>query len=112
MLQEIRLLKQCFPNSWIRKTIFLVFPSITIKKSRRIIAFLKTKGEEIILTCVDKNYRRKGYASQLIAKSKAKYVHTYKENKAAISLYQKNGFIIAKEIKTPHGIKLKLVRER
>ena len=111
MFQKIRLLRQSFPDSWIRKLIFLLYPTQVIKMDNRVVAFLTVKGKEILLLAVDKGYRRGGIASELLKKTEANYVYTYKNNKQAIKFYIKNDFRIVGEKKTPFGKKVRLERD-
>ncbi|UCC91849.1 MAG: GNAT family N-acetyltransferase [Candidatus Aenigmatarchaeota archaeon] len=111
MFQKIRLLRQCFPDSWIRKLVFLIYPTHVIKRDNMVVAFLTVRGKEILLLAVDKKYRGGGIASELIKKTKANYVYTYKNNKAAIKFYIKNDFRVAGEKKTPFGEKVRLERK-
>ena len=110
MFQKIKLLKACFPDSWLRKCIFLIYPTETVNINGKLAAFITKKGDEIILIGVRKEYRSKGLATKLIKRTKAKYAYTYKKNKAAIDFYMKNNFKIKGEKNTIFGIKVLLER--
>ncbi|MBU0953705.1 MAG: GNAT family N-acetyltransferase [Nanoarchaeota archaeon] len=110
MFKKIRLLRTCFPESWIRKLPLLLFPADTIKCDSKVVALCTTFRRRIILLCVDKDYRRKGLASQLIGRSNAVKTDTYLFNEEAINVWKKNGFVVEKIVNTPFGKKYILVK--
>lgn len=77
----------------------------------RIAGFLATKGDEIILLCISKLFRRKGIASKLLQRTRAKYAYTYIKNIKAINLYLKNGFIIDSYQNSIFGKKVRLIKK-
>lgn len=61
------------------------------------VGFIRVKLDKVNMICelaVDKNYRRKGVAEQLLSYAISPcFVATHSDNIPAISLYEKNGFL-------------------
>ena len=89
-----------------RKSVFLLLPTFVKMEDGRIVAMLTLKGKEIILMAVHKDYRGRGYASELIKSSGATSVCSYEGNDAARKLYEQNGFRLSRQKRTLLGTKL------
>ena len=111
IFSRFRLMKRCFPRSWIRKLPLLLFPADTIVRDGRTVALCTTFRRRIILLCVDAACRRQGLASVLIQRSTAVRTDTYVENAAALEVWLKNGFVVDYTRDTPFGKKYELVRQ-
>jgi len=96
MLGKLKLLRSSFPDTWIRKTPILLFKTDTIQEDGRIVAMCTRYKNRIILLCVDKNYRRRGFASTLIQRSGANKTDTYLGNTNALKVWERNGFVVDK----------------
>ncbi len=110
--QKIRLLKNSFPETWVRKIPLLLFPADTIKKNGRVVAICTTFRKRIILLCTDKKYRGQGLASKLIQRSGAVKTDTYFGNEKALRVWIKNGFRIKKIVNGLFGKKYILVKKK
>lgn len=113
IFKKIYLLKECFPESWIRKLPLLLFPADIIVKNDELAAMCITFNKRIILLCVGEKFRWQGLASKLIQRSDAVITDTYLyHGKVVLDVWQKNGFKIKKIVNTPFGKKYVLIREK
>ncbi len=110
MFEKLKLLKQCFPDSWLRKSIFLFLPTDTFRFFGELRGFLTKKGNEVILLCVDEKHRREGIGSELLLRTSCNYAYTFSKNFNAVNFYLRNNYRIDSYIKSPFGTKVKLVK--
>ncbi|MBN1896580.1 MAG: hypothetical protein JW789_02525 [Candidatus Aenigmarchaeota archaeon] len=108
---KLKLMKECFPESWLRKLPLLFFKADTIEVKGEIASMCITKGDRIILLCTGKKHRRKGYAGKLIRRSKATQTYTYEGNKAGLNAWIKNGFRLVNTVDSPFGRRHILIRK-
>lgn len=83
--------------------------SITIKG--KIIALLIYYRKEVVLLCVTKGQRRKGWASILLSSDKVDFGKTYCDNEPAIKVWKKSGFVMKKKCNGLLGDKYLFVRK-
>jgi GNAT superfamily N-acetyltransferase len=110
-MEKYRLIRSSFPRSWMRKLPVLVFPSDCIRVDGRLAAICTTLGNRIILLCVAKEFRRRGFASILIKRSRGTTTDTYVGNEGALELWLKNCFTAKGTKCTLFGRKHILVRK-
>jgi ribosomal protein S18 acetylase RimI-like enzyme len=110
--EKFRLIRECFPKSWKRKTVFLYpfLPSDVAMDSGKAVGMCTTVFGRIILLCVSESHRRKGIASELVKRSSARVTYTHSDNAAAIKFWERNSFKIKRKFKTPFGEMCTLVR--
>lgn len=98
MIQELRLIRECFPNNWHRKIPLLLagtkyrYYRYTANHKKLLLGICITKGKRITLLCVNKPSRRKGIASMLVKKSNGITTYTYRSNPDAIRFWESIGF--------------------
>ena len=94
MIDEIVLIKQCFPDTWKRKMALLILPhrKLEIKENGVLAGLCLVSGKRITLLCVKPGFRGRGYATKMVNDSKATEVYTYQENTKAIEFYKRLGF--------------------
>ena len=95
MIDEIVLIKQCFPNTWKRKmALMFLFPhrTLKVKEDRLVVSLCLVSGNRITLLCTKPGFEGRGYASKLVKDSKATTTYTYEGNEKAIEFWGKLGF--------------------
>jgi ribosomal protein S18 acetylase RimI-like enzyme len=110
LFENFSLMRECFPDSWVRKLPLLLFPADAIRRGGKVVALCTTFNKRIILLCVHPRYRLKGLASRLIKQSDATVTDTYLGNDAALKMWRKNGFRVEKVEDTLFGKRYLLVR--
>lgn len=111
-LRKLKLMRECFPQSWLRKLPLLFFPSDTFMKDGALAGICTTFRSKIILLCVSKRFRGQGIGGLLINRSRGTHTYTYAINEGALELWQKNGFRLVRTEDSVFGKRHILVREQ
>ena len=111
LLQQLKLMKESFPATWVRKLPLLLLPIDTIIKNGELAGMCCTFKKRIILLCISSQFRRQGIATELIKRSRAIKTDTYLYNKPALNMYLKSGFKVEKIEDSLFGKRYLLVRE-
>ena len=113
--QKFKLVKECFPETWLRKWLLLcpcILLADCIFEKEKIVGLSASFFRTTLLLCVNSKHRKKGIATKLIARGKISWTLVLFSNKAALNFWKKRGFEIEKTFNIPFYDKYFLIKRK